>query len=370
MARAAVLASASLCASAHPADTVKQVLNTWWWPPGTEKNIESVGILSHNVVWMTGMMEHNSTQPKTVQQELQDDSDIAAAANLTVDNFTDCLVNCYEGRAAEMTSLFKARLPKTATLTVVEQKGEYSSSLFNSSTTCTAVATGHLRPLSAGIASGTHATGPGLLWLTATSAGGQHSTADQVNRVVEDAAAVVKMAGGGGQGDFVDCTLYIDDIAKAPAAEAAFAQQLPHGAAAPAFLVVEAGAGSGNVTLHCVAAPGAKKVSVGHGAVTAVAARGFVWASVGARQVSGKDGFDALENVFTAAGSKMKDAVNCRFFVRDLSKMNDVFDGFRAAFNKANPPPPSRTEFSGPLGCTECAVTMRCIAALPSAHQP
>ena len=48
---------------------LKRVVNTPWWPPGTEKTAESVGIVSGATLFMTGMMEANQTINETVGQE-------------------------------------------------------------------------------------------------------------------------------------------------------------------------------------------------------------------------------------------------------------------------------------------------------------
>ena len=43
----------------------KRVLYTSWWPPGTEEKSESVGIVSGDLVFTTGMMENNFTDNQT-----------------------------------------------------------------------------------------------------------------------------------------------------------------------------------------------------------------------------------------------------------------------------------------------------------------
>jgi hypothetical protein len=77
-------------------EVIKKVINTAWWPPGTEKKEESVGIVSRGgrllhhgsallsntlrlfgfpliiVVLMTGMMEFNTTTRLQIIQEIED----------------------------------------------------------------------------------------------------------------------------------------------------------------------------------------------------------------------------------------------------------------------------------------------------------
>ena len=48
---------------------VKRVLSTTWWPPGTEKKDESIGILSRGTIFMTSMMEHKQNDTSTMYAE-------------------------------------------------------------------------------------------------------------------------------------------------------------------------------------------------------------------------------------------------------------------------------------------------------------
>ena len=79
-----------------PTPVVKRVINTAWWPPGTERTEESVGIVSRGLLFTTGMMETdgdpgpwnptNGTLNLTAQiaAALHDIGDIARAANSSV----------------------------------------------------------------------------------------------------------------------------------------------------------------------------------------------------------------------------------------------------------------------------------------------
>ena len=121
------------------ADVQKKVVNTPWWPPGTEKTAESVGIVSHGFVYMTAMMELNATLHTTMLQEIHDVQDIARAGGSDISSLVDCLVNAPKGGAAKVRRAFMAALPGGVrpALTVVELNGEYGS-FFPTSVACVA----------------------------------------------------------------------------------------------------------------------------------------------------------------------------------------------------------------------------------------
>ena len=77
----------------------KVVINTPWWPPGTENTSESVGILSYGDVYCTGMMENNNS---TLTSELSDVTDILLGANVTTQELVQCLINAPKNRSSEI----------------------------------------------------------------------------------------------------------------------------------------------------------------------------------------------------------------------------------------------------------------------------
>ena len=47
----------------------KEVVHTSWWPPGSEKTAEAVGITSRGLVFMTGMMADYDTFLQDVRED-------------------------------------------------------------------------------------------------------------------------------------------------------------------------------------------------------------------------------------------------------------------------------------------------------------
>ena len=68
--------------------------NRSWWPPGTEKTAEAVGILSRGQIFTTAMMEVNQTLDLTLYQELHDNADIIAGGNGTMHGLMSCFIHC------------------------------------------------------------------------------------------------------------------------------------------------------------------------------------------------------------------------------------------------------------------------------------
>ena len=130
-------------AAAVPAEKI--VLNTPWWPPGTEKTAESVGIKTSDLIFCTGMMEQNQTHwmPADVAAEVRDVRDILQAGNANVDSIVECLVNAPpDGRSTTAVAsalrdgLAKAGgQPDAVALTVVPMEGEYGT-YFGTSISC------------------------------------------------------------------------------------------------------------------------------------------------------------------------------------------------------------------------------------------
>mmetsp|Transcript_75605 Transcript_75605/g.245822 ORF Transcript_75605/g.245822 Transcript_75605/m.245822 type:complete len:386 (+) Transcript_75605:106-1263(+) len=353
------------------ADVRKQVVNTAWWPPGTERKAESVGIISHGFVYMTAMMEHNDTLAETTQAELKDVRDIAEAAGAGLENLVDCLANAPKGGAAAVRQAFEralaAKLPKGAALpalTVVEAPGEYA--YFNVSISCVAALPGApRRALRAGSAYGVSARG--LLHLESSG------TLDAALHSLEH---LVRKAGASGLHSVAECTAFLQDVRRAaPLLRRALGSGT--GARGPALTVVQAGLEVGKaVALRCVAAVpangagggGSSNGAIEHHSKDVVVARRFAFvAGQRARLTNGTDGFDALEQALSIAGVGLSDVVSCLFFVTDQAQVFDLFDGFFDVFNAKHPPPPARAELQAETECGDCAVMMRCIAAMPAA---
>ena len=101
----------------------------------------------------------------------------------------------------------------------------------------------------------------------------------------------------------------------------------------------------------------------------AVSARGQVFVEAApARLRNATDALAGIERALVGAGSSLKLAANCVFWVRQLARMSDLFAGFYQTFNVGAYPPPSRTEFVGtalPSDCKSCAVVAKCVGVMP-----
>merc|ERR1711879_922427 len=81
---------------------------------------------------------------------------------------------------------------------------------------------------------------------------------------------------------------------------------------------------------------------------------------------NGTDALRSTERILHSFGIDLSSVVSCLFFVRDNSKIWDLFSGFYHVFNEENPPPPTRNELQAVSECENCAVTAKCVAALPT----
>lgn len=143
-----MIASAVLCYSAVTAGSgaggtdIKRVVHTSWWPPANDKFEEAVGIVSRDLVFMTGMMEPQTPLPtfnisRDVKLELEDIRDIAAAGNTSLRSLVDCITNTPPGSGPAAEAALVSSLgggSEAPSVTVLETKGEDPS--FNTSTTC------------------------------------------------------------------------------------------------------------------------------------------------------------------------------------------------------------------------------------------
>eukprot|EP00405_Crypthecodinium_cohnii_P025320 CAMPEP_0206493428 /NCGR_PEP_ID=MMETSP0324_2-20121206/46956_1 /ASSEMBLY_ACC=CAM_ASM_000836 /TAXON_ID=2866 /ORGANISM="Crypthecodinium cohnii, Strain Seligo" /LENGTH=394 /DNA_ID=CAMNT_0053976549 /DNA_START=31 /DNA_END=1215 /DNA_ORIENTATION=+ len=347
-----------------PGDAHKQVVTTSWWPAGTEKKAESVGIISYGFVFMTAMMENNDTLLETAEAELSDIRDIAHAAGATMSDLVDCLVNAPSGGAEHTKAKFREAFQKVLpdkmelpALTVVEAPGEYA--FFNSSITCVAALPSSegrssrkiIKLSSPGTAYG--ALARGLLHFTVDSA----SIADALS----ESSKLIQKAGGKGNSDLAECTVFLKDIK----ASKDFRRAL--GETDAALTIVQAGLSPGKVvTLRCVANTGADMQEGTSGNKEVKVAHKLVFApGIYSKRTDGADAFEALDKALQSVGAGLSDVVSCLFFVKDQWKVFDLFKGFAQAFNHDHPPPPTRDELQAVGEIPDTNVVMRCVAALP-----
>lgn len=345
-------------------DVQKQVVNTAWWPPGTEKKEESVGIISHGFVFMTGMMELNATFNATAQAELSDIRDIAKAGGSSLENLVDCLVNAPSGSAAKVRAAFLAALPDNVqpALTVVELNGEYGS-YFPVSATCVA----SLPPTGAeyprkelhvqgarGVAAG------GLLHI---------ETLGNISESLGAMGTLIRTAGGRGLADLADCTAFVRDIEDARMVRQAIHETCE--GAPPVLTLVRAGLEDAHstVALRCVASvpagPGMHEKLERRYDTVETGRFAFVSGQY-ARASNATDAFASLGAQLAHVGLNLSDVVNCLFFMKNASKVDDLFSGFYEVFNKEHPPPPARNELEAASDCSNCTVVAKCIAAFPA----
>lgn len=350
-------------------DVAKKVVHTKWWPPGSEKTAESVGIISHGFVYMTAMMEVNFTENWTfdlnasMTQIVFDVRDIARAAGVDLANLVDCLVNSPKGASGVARATFTAALHRAEkwarpALTFVEMPGEYQFT--NYSASCTAALGPHL-PKQWRHGSTRGMSAHGLLHMEGTRLAGA-SPRQEVEVALASIGEVISSAGGRGIGSLVDCTAFVANISHAASVRNAFSK-LPK---APALTIAEAGLQDRQraVSLRCVAAVG-KDMEVER-FPEAAAVGGLVFVS-GQMDTStkGLGAFQQLAKRLKAAGVGLSDVVNCLFYTKDQAKNFDLFNGFFQVFNTNHPPPPTRGELQGLSECSDCAVLAKCIAARP-----
>ena len=394
-----VLLAGSIRSSAHSLGkggsgdpAVKRVLSTSWWPPGTEKKLESIGILSRGVVWQTGMMEENQTTAAQVRAELSDVSDIAEAGNTSLSRIVECLANCPAGHGdavrAEFVRVFNGsgRAPALAVFEGVA--GEFSG--VPSSISCTAVRS-PLAAFTRGTARAVRAsTQPGVshAWV---SAHGDIQSAKDVWRDIGDVLTAAGATAGGA--DLVDCLVSVGNVSTAAGVRADYkAVSSGGGIVPPGVLSIvsplpAAGASASSFDLRCLAVVNASQSAQKNGKATraaekravvgankshvlaapsAVIAGDTVYVSgIFAKQRNATDAFKALAAVLKSAGSSMSLVLNCLFFARNQSAIQDVFAGFYEAFNENAPPPPTRAEYTALSECADCPILVKCTAALP-----
>uniref|UniRef100_A0A7S0AHZ2 Uncharacterized protein n=1 Tax=Pyrodinium bahamense TaxID=73915 RepID=A0A7S0AHZ2_9DINO len=255
-------------------------------------------------------------------------------------------------------------------LTVVELPGEYS--FFPTSISCLAALPEPGGSLPRRLRrSGTYGVAArGLLHMQGTIGGfiGRGARHEMKNALAA-IAGLIRAAGGAGLADLLDCTAFVRSLDDVAAVRSALAEAAP---AAPAFTLVRAGLEDPrqSVLLRCVAAlpaaPGvpAKVRHVSTDAGRVVTTDSFVFASGSLGfAANGTDAFGGLERMLAAASANLGDVVNCLFFIKEQTKVFDLFAGFQEVFNQEHPPPPTRTEFAAVSECAGCSVVAKCIAA-------
>ena len=332
---------------------MKRVVNTPWWPPGTEKTAESVGIVSGATLFMTGMMEANQTINETVGQELRDVADIAVAAGTNLSSLVSCLVNTPRGsRGAEYATAFERRLrPFGVALTFVETAGEFA--MFDSSATCTAVKGVPKRVRRVDGATSVVAAGLAHVSVSAPSA----------------AAAIERLLGAAGTdaASLVDCLAFVGDRASAAALRS---ELLRRGARPTLSLVVSPASRDDHAfRAQCVASTEGPATRRGMSSPGAAAAAGLVWLD-GATGVerNGSDALAAAGVALRAAGTSLDLVLSCLFFATSAEYILPLFGTFYQVFNVEHAPPPARAEFVAPAGfdaagCGNCSILAKCVAA-------
>jgi len=349
-------------------DVVKKVVSTPWWPAGTEKKYESIGIISHGFVYMTAMMEINATFNETEAGIISDVRDIARAAGADLADLVDCFINAPRGKAAEVRSAFLGALPwhSRPALTVAEMPGE--APIIPTSATCIAAlpssGTSARREVRKGASFGVAARG--LLHTAETHGKAGAPPAEQVVGALKSVKELVQQAGGRGLEDVVDCLAVLPRISDAPAVRTAFDKLK----AAPALTIVQGGLEDPHhsVALRCVTS---LETGVSRASGSVAAAERFLFASgIVGRSGNGTDALAKLDKILRSAGSQLADVVNCMFFLKDGSKVADLFEGFYEVFNEANPPPPTRAELVAESECADCELQVKCVAALRRSPSP
>eukprot|EP00929_Paragymnodinium_shiwhaense_P101160 TRINITY_DN64022_c0_g1_i1.p1 TRINITY_DN64022_c0_g1~~TRINITY_DN64022_c0_g1_i1.p1 ORF type:complete len:376 (-),score=70.07 TRINITY_DN64022_c0_g1_i1:185-1312(-) len=358
MPRFVFLLIAALRTVAGWSDVQKKVVNTAWWPAGTEKKAESVGILSHGFVFMTGMMEMNATLQKTLIAEVSDVRDIARAGGADLTGLVDCLLNAPAGNATLVRKAFLAALPTGVrpALTVVEVDGEYGS-YFPVSASCIAAI-----PEAPGSYARRQLRVPGAYGVAAN--GLLHMEA--VGRPDESIAAMDdlgRLAALDQQHQLLDCTVFVRDKNDGAFVRRSFLVHFGQ-EHMPSLTVIIAGpAHPGMAQYRCVAAIPDKSPQ-GAERNTVQSKFAFLPGQC-AQQTNATDGFEAMGHRLAPLGLKLTDVVNCVFYLQNSSNVFDLFAGFADVFNVRHPPPPSRDELEASSDIGGCAVTAKCIAALP-----
>ena len=377
----------------------KTILHTSWWPPGTEKNSESVGVKSGELIYATGMMERNFSSnatwtPAGLAQELRDVGDIFANASANLSNLVSCLVNAptTKGAAgavnAALHAIGKKSGLKLTAVTMVPMQGEFGG-WFGVQLSCLA----STAPPSKRFA--TTVTSPsGLTNVTAVAAGSLvhlsveefvYDGVDIINVELLSAVenAMYTVGAYASWNGLLECTAFVNSEQDAKALRQGLtAAALPAAAPAITTLVLldqsaTAPTDGLRLRLRCtgLVTPGAPKTAVtlpNAPSVRAVvsASTGHVFVSgIDAKSANATDAYETLGEVLTKAGSTADLATKCHFYLRDYASMQGMYAGFYSYFNEQHFPPPARTEFTrvaSEAWCADCPMVVQCDAAMSS----
>ncbi len=355
----------------------KTVISTPWWPPGTEKSAESIGILSRGKIFLTGMMENNKTDAKTAEQEMLDVRDILVGGNSSLAGLLRCMVNTpIASTPAEKHSIrkdFRKAFVKLGIQDVlidfVEMIGEYDGH-FRFQTTCVGVQPSKLpkRHLQTNMSSSAVLYNYDHKRSSRSSREAEmylHSQGNSTDAVLLSLKQIFHDSSLGNMGDsLVDCEAFTKtqsqniDLRKS-------LMELKNPPTVTALVVKNIT--TSDIKLHCFARIGsgpplAVEVSP---TVRFVKSGGLIYTDgIYATDADGLDGFDTLRETLVAAGSSMAQVVNCLFYIKNASNVDPLFQRFYKVFNVNNPPPPSRTEYSSHLP-EPYNVMIKCIASEP-----
>lgn len=354
-------------AAAQSRDIIKKVVHTPWWPAGSEKTAESVGIISHGLVYMTAMMEVNETLQKTALQETWDVRDIALAAGANLSDLVDCFVNAPKGHSdavkAALMSAFPAEVQASPpAFTVVEMPGEYQF-VYNSIMCVANIPDGGSKRRAVRKNGLYGVSARGLTFYEGAEAPSTISGAYEETRNI-----VNRMLSSGSRSVLVDCTAYLASIRDAQAVRKAIIEVTGmKGFIQPSLTIVQAGGlANRSLRLRCTAAVDdsrLRSVDTTDGKVVLTDSFAFASAQLD-RNSTGVNALESLRKVFKYANLTLNDTISCSFFVKDQQKMFDLFGGFYEIFNKENPPPPTRGEYEAITECADCQVAAKCIAAI------
>eukprot|EP00966_Prymnesium_polylepis_P160385 3707979-Prymnesium_polylepis.1 len=311
---------------------------------------------------MTAMMARNATTVATLKEELQDVSDIAAAAGTSLSALVRCLVNTKANRSDHVRQLVERALePHVPALTVVEMGGEYDG-MFNFSISCQAVLpTVPTREFQLRGTAARAVVAGSLMHLSVS--------ARNTTLLLTQAAALAHEAGAAEGDDWLspllECTIFarsaedvcsrgdgrvlrcervrarrrdVSPLLVAPSWQAdILSSALSVAEAPPSLLALQAPASGGDaLSLSCtslVASAVEKKRAVRTKGDYAVVADEFVYATLGAALPNASNAFEALGELLRAAGSTMENVVSCHFYMRAQPAEGypkDLFAGFMA----------------------------------------
>jgi hypothetical protein len=356
----------------------KQVINTPWWPAGTEKTEESVGILSRGRIFLTGMMEHNSTDAQTLEQEIFDVRDIMVGGSSDLKGLLSCLVNVPTGKLSYYQDMIEASFQKQGiddvVMNYIEMIGEYGG-YFKASMSC--VGSQHsLLPkyyieyenLAEAVIfkmnnASNDVVSEGDMYLHVKG-----NTSDAVFTAINNLTNKLRgVPSFHNDTDIIlrDCHGFVLDEER----KVGLQNKLQTLKIQPSStIIVVKNMSSSNASLTCFAQLSSKNLShQSHSSnlVNYVKTEDLIFVDgIYASQNSGIDGMEKLGLVLKDAGSSLREVVNCLFYVKNSTNMDKLFEGFSFIFNLANPPPPSRSEFGVDLP-SPYEVLMKCIAAVP-----